>query len=52
MTNSNSEKERQQVFVPIEDIELVHDEMIVPYLPGVICVEWLQLQVEPIDLAS
>ncbi|MDP7536831.1 MAG: hypothetical protein QF470_03265 [Methylococcales bacterium] len=49
MTQNDDEK-MYSVFVPLEDSSLAKEEIIVPYIPGLICIDWLA--VELIDIAA
>jgi hypothetical protein len=44
----NTSNKAPYVFVPIEYLELAAGEEIKPYQPGLICSEWLELElIEP-----
>jgi len=46
----NTRNKTPSVFVPIEYPELAEGEEIKPYQPGLICSEWLELElVEPFE---
>ncbi len=34
-----------QVFVPVEETAGLQDETLIPYQPGFVCIEWMDIQV-------
>lgn len=46
----NNDEKTYSVFVPLEDPSLAQGEVVVPYLPGLICLDWLEIEL--IDLAA
>ena len=47
MTQNDDEK-TYSVFVPLEDPSLAKEEIIVPYNPGLICIDWLAVELNDI----